>query len=372
MNATSSKVPRIVQVSFHADGARRRGDELLRAWPTLTCVAAAVARAGTNVTVVQTAHKDEVIRRDGVDFRFVRDTTRRLPRVVVSVAALRPDVVHVHGFHHGSAVMHLMRVVRGVPVLVQDHGGVPPCGWRRTAWRMSLGSIAGAAFTTREQAEPWVAAGVLPPNLPVFPVLGGSSSFTPGDQHEARRATGMFGDPCLLWTGRLDANKDPLMMLDAVERAAATLPGLRLWCCFGKAPLLEAVQARIAGSSTLRERVTLLGTLPVGAMEQHFRAADLYLQTSHREASGFSMLEALACGTPPLSTDIPAARRIVGDAGSLTPVSDASAFAAAIVEWSSRARTALRHAARRRFERALTYDAIAGDLQSAYGSLTRS
>ena len=65
------------------------------------------------------------------------------------------------------------------------------------------------------------------------------------EQVEAQRATGLFGDPCLLWTSRLDANKDPLMMLAAVEQATLALPNLRLWCCYGEAPMLGKVPAAL-------------------------------------------------------------------------------------------------------------------------------
>jgi glycosyltransferase involved in cell wall biosynthesis len=265
--------------------------------------------------------------------------------------------------------MQLTRSMRHAPILVQDHGGLPPRGWRRRAWRSAFRPIAAAAFTAREQVAPWIESRVLCFKIRVFDVLEGSSTFGPGDRAAARAATGMFGDPCLLWTGRLDENKDPLMMLDAVERAAVDRPDLRLWCCFGKAPMLGAVEHRISASPVLRDRVVLLGTRPSDAMEAYYRGADFYVQTSHREVSGFSLLEALSCGTPPLVTDIPAARRIVGDAGALTPVGDAAALASAIVEWSARDQSLLRAAARARFEDALTFDAIARQLRGAYEML---
>jgi glycosyltransferase involved in cell wall biosynthesis len=181
----------------------------------------------------------------------------------------------------------------------------------------------------------------------------------------------MFGDPCFLWTGRLDDNKDPLTALAAFERAALELRDgdPRLWCCFGKSPLLDVVANRINGSAVLRERVTLLGTRPHVEMESRFRAADFFVQTSHREGSGYSLIESLACGTPPLVTHIAAARRIVGAVGSLTPVGDADALAAAMVEWSKRDRAELRRAARARFESALTYDVIGRELRHAYETL---
>jgi glycosyltransferase involved in cell wall biosynthesis len=360
---------RVVQVSFHADVERRDGASLLRAWPMLPAVTTAVARADVDIAVVQRAHKRETIERDGVSYHFVDDRQRRPSRVMAYVAALKPDVVHAHGLNFARAVRSLSRVVPGVPLLVQDHGTVPPAGWRAHAWRWAYRSVDGVAFTAREQATPWKRAKILRDDLPVFEVLGGSSHFTPGDRQVARCTINMFGDPCLLWTGRLNANKDPLTMLAGVEQAAHALPGLRLWCCFGEAPLLDLVKQRIASSLVLADRVTLLGARPHEELELRFRAADFYLQTSHREASGFSLLEALACGVTPLVTDIPATRQIVGPVGSLTPVGDSRSLGDAIVAWAARDQAPLRRAARARFDEVLTFDAIGRQLRSVYEAL---
>ena len=360
---------RVVQVSFHADVHRRSADSLLRVWPTLPAVAIAASRAGANVTVVQRAHRDEVVERHGVPFHFMDDMDGRPDRVIERVRSLVPDVIHIQGLHFPRAVRRLSRAMPGVPLLVQDHGTVVPTGWRASAWRWAHRSLAGVTFTAREQALPWKQAKVLRADLPVFEVLESSSDFAPGDREEARRITHMFGDPCLLWTGRLDANKDPLTMLAAFERAAANLPDARLWCCYGEAPLLDAVQRRIADSPVLRERVVLLGTRPHEELELRFRAADFFIQTSHREGSGYSLLEALACGTTPLVTNIPAMRQIVGRAGSLTPVGDAGALAEAIVQWASRDAASRRAEARARFDDALGFEVVGRQLRGAYESI---
>jgi glycosyltransferase involved in cell wall biosynthesis len=104
-------------------------------------------------------------------------------------------------------------------------------------------------------------------------------------------------------------------------------------------------------------------------MEARYRAADFFVQTSHREGSGYSLLEAMACAAVPLVTDIPAARRIVGDTGSLTPVGDVDALAAAIVTWAERAREPMRRAVRARFDDVLSFDAVGRELRDAYESV---
>jgi glycosyltransferase involved in cell wall biosynthesis len=176
----------------------------------------------------------------------------------------------------------------------------------------------------------------------------------------------------MLWTAHLNENKDPLTALAAFELAAPALPDPRLWCCFGSAPLLPEVQARIGASPVLRERVTLLGQRPYATMESHFRAADLFVQTSRREGCSYSTIEALSCGTPPLVTDIPSMRRVVNGAGSLTPVGDARALADAMVAWSGGDRVRQRLVAREWFEQALSFDVIGRELRTVYAALARA
>ena len=136
--------------------------------------------------------------------------------------------------------------------------------------------------------------------------------------------------------------------------------------------MLDAVRRTIAESEVLRERVVFVGARPHAEMEQRFRAADFYVQTSHHEAAGFSLIEALACGATPIVTDIPPSRRIVGDAGSLTPVGDAPSMSRALVDWAGRDRETLRRNARARFDESLTFASIGRDLRKTYETLATS
>jgi glycosyltransferase involved in cell wall biosynthesis len=175
----------------------------------------------------------------------------------------------------------------------------------------------------------------------------------------------------VLWVGRLDANKDPLTILDAIEIAARDLPALRLWCCYHEQPLFAQVEARLAASPGLAARVELLGRVPHARIEQLCRAADFFLLGSHREGSGYALIEALACGTTPVVSDIPSFRALTGDGaiGALAPPGDAAALASALVAQAARPRAELRHAAIAHFERALSFDAIGARLCAIYREL---
>jgi glycosyltransferase involved in cell wall biosynthesis len=265
----------------------------------------------------------------------------------------------------------LAKALPDIPVLAQDHFTKCPRGWRRWWYRWGVARVGGVAFTARSQADPFIAAAVLRPDLPIFEVIEVSSPFTPGDQQAARLATGLVGDPCLLAVASLNPRKDPLTLLDAVGLVANELPGLHLHMCFGDTTLLDAVRARIAGDPVLADRVRLIGHVPYREIETYFRAADFAIQASHAEATGAAVIEALSCGTTPLDTDIPSFRRITGkgEFGALVPVGNAAAFANAIRDWCRRDRATLRRRAREHFEQDLSFDAMGRQLYAAYNAL---
>jgi glycosyltransferase involved in cell wall biosynthesis len=255
----------------------------------------------------------------------------------------------------------------GVPILVQDHASRAGAGGNKR--RRALEHIAGIAFTAAEQARPFVDAGELSPNVPVFAVPESSTRFSPGSQATARTRTGIEGDPAVLWVGRLDDNKDPLTILAAIETAAHDLPHLKLWCCFHEQPLLAEVEARIAASPALAERVHLLGRVPHARIETLLNASDLFLLGSHREGSGYALIEALACGVTPIVSDIPPFRAIAGSVGALVPVGDVAGFVGALVALARQDRVALRRRAIEHFEAHLSFDRVGARLCAIYTEL---
>jgi len=374
---------RVTQVSAYLDPAQRAPDELLRAWRDFGRTADAANRAGVRVTVVQASWKDAVLKVGDAVCHFVREgrspvvrvpggptfCRARLSRLWAQVGESRPDVIHWQGLLFPRQLRSLARVIPGVPIVAQDHGSaVPRRLARRWMHRWGFRPLAGVMFTATDQAAPFKAAGVLRRDLPVYEVVEGSSPFSPGDQARARQETGLGGNPCLLWVGNLDSNKDPLTVLDAVSRVAPKLPGLTLWMCYRFAPLLEAVRERMARDPALRERVRLVGEVRYPAIEGYFRAADFLVQASHKEGSGYGVIEALACGTTPLVTGIPSFRTITGqgEAGALVPVDHAEALAGAIADWAGRDRAGLRRRARAHFDDALSFDAIGRQLAATY------
>jgi len=233
---------------------------------------------------------------------------------------------------------------------------------------------AGVSFCAVGQAQPFLNADLIHPRTTVFEISEGSSRFSQGDQQAARNITGVHGDPAVLWVGHLDPNKDPLTVLAGISAAVQGLPALQLWCCFGQAPLLSDVRNRIDNDPNLMGRVHLLGRVPHERIEQLMRAADIFVLGSHREGSGGALIEALACGLPPVVTDIPSFRMLTGDGkvGALWPCYDASKLRDALQSIASCPRRETRVAVRAYFDEQLSLDAVGRQLLAAYETLITS
>jgi glycosyltransferase involved in cell wall biosynthesis len=188
------------------------------------------------------------------------------------------------------------------------------------------------------------------------------------DRIAARHASGLRGSPALLWVGRLTANKDPLTVLDAFERCAPELPGATLTMIHGTDELIAPVRARLAQSAALRDRVRLLGAVPHDRIAAFFTAADIFVVGSHHEGSGYSLMEACACGAIPVVTDIPTFRLITagGAVGALWTVGDAASCARGLVDAARRDLAAERAKLADHFARELSWSAVGNRAMQIY------
>ena len=363
----------VSQISFFNDPRGRSPSELLTAWPTMVDVAEAASRAGVRISVVQACPRTEHLEKNGVQYHF-------LPFGEAAPAGMQPaafcellrdlaaDVFHVHGLDFPRQVLDLADLAARTPIILQDHASQVPRFWRRAAIRRCLSAVAGIAFCARDQARPFIKAGLVDSRVQLYEIAESTCRFMPGDRGEARRLTAIEGNPAILWVGHLNANKDPLTVLEGVSSAALHLPDLKLYCCFASAPLLRAVQGRIKTDPILRDRVHLLGRVSHDRVELLMRAADLFVLGSRREGSGYSLMEALACGLPPVVTDIPSFRMLTGGgrAGGLWQCGNARALSEALqANWIGSS-SALRTSVRSHFDQELSFHALGIKLRAMY------
>ena len=302
-----------------------------------------LTEAGAQVRVFQRYYCDRRLRHGNLDVVLFHEygprlrgwqIPRRFHRTIAASCKTASDagsdvLVHLGGMVFPMQTRSLRRMLpKSCALVAQHHGEEPWTGIRGLLQRRAMRGVDGFLFTTEAHAEPWLDRGVIAsPNL-VHTVMEGSSAFVAGPKTQARGTTDIQGDPAVLWTANLDANKDPLTLLDGFEKVLPSFPRARLSMAFRRDDLLKEVAQRLAQSPALEGAVTLLGRIPRNRMAAYYQSADLFVQGSHREAAGLSMLDAMACGAVPVVTDIPSFRVMThhGRLGALWKAGDATDF----------------------------------------------
>jgi D-inositol-3-phosphate glycosyltransferase len=160
-------------------------------------------------------------------------------------------------------------------------------------------------------------------------------TFRPEPKALARRLIGRPDDRLFVFVGRLE----PLKGVDVILRALALLtaggrhPDVRL-LVLGEdsgtgAGHEQARLRRLASELGLAGRVEFLGSVPQRRLAAYYAAADACLMPSYSESFGLVGLEAQACGTAVIASNLPGLASVVRDGvtGFLVDGHDPAAYA---------------------------------------------
>ena len=377
---------RIVQANAVYDPAARTADALLDAHHTLTEWSTAVMAAGAAVSVVQRFQTAGSVDREGVSYQFITDSqppwlsTKAAPaEFVAAIARQSADVVHVNGLIFPELVSAIRKACGSkTAIVVQHHAGEFPIRgsglvglWQRRHWRNGLAAADALSFTAREQADSWRAADVVS-SQQILEIIEAGTTIRTVDRARARTAIGVGGDPLILWVGRRTTSKDPLTVLDGLERALPELPSARAVMVFGDDTLIDPVAQRVRESVILRDRVVLAGRVSREELPNFYSAADVFVSGSHFEGTGYALVEAMSARLVPVVTDIPSFRVVAGDSGALWPPGDAAGCAGALLRVASSGLPEQRERVTAQYVRVLRWDAIAKRTVDAYQELVHA
>lgn len=140
------------------------------------------------------------------------------------------------------------------------------------------------------------------------------------------------GDPCILYLAGLTRYKGIFVLLDAFELVASQIPAARLLLVGGQGD--DGVQAReVARKSAYRDRITFVGEVRQQEVPAQLARATVFCLPSLGEPYGMSLVEAMATGRAVVATNAGGPVDLVDPQGGiLVPMSDAPAFARAIVK----------------------------------------
>lgn len=240
------------------------------------------------------------------------------------------DLIDAHYFFpDGVAAVMLGRHFRK-PVTVTARGSdlnILPryLGPRRMiAWAAS--NADGLATVSVALRDRLVELGVAPSRVTVLRNGVDLQLFRPLDRIVCRTSLGLDLDEItLLSVGNLVAVKGHA----ATIASMAKLPSARL-LLVGDGPDRAALVS-LANRYGITERVTFLGNRPQPSLPELYSAADVLILASQHEGWPNVLLEAMACGTPVVVSDIPGMDEIVSpNVGRLFPPGDPQALAGAV------------------------------------------
>ena len=157
---------------------------------------------------------------------------------------------------------------------------------------------------------------------------GVSERFSPGPTPATSSNTSQRS---LLYVGRSDPYKNVETLIEALQRVRTTT-ALDVQLKIAGAPDPRYPQAaELAQELGIADAVTWTGYLSDEELADTYRAADLLVHPSRYEGFGLQIIEAMACGTPVISSNGGSLPEVAGDAAILLDPMDTQGFADAIV-----------------------------------------
>jgi len=164
--------------------------------------------------------------------------------------------------------------------------------------------------------------------------LGVHKRFAPASAVDVAAVRKFYGlaDPFVLYVGGIDARKDIGVLLEAFARVRQERQEPLRLALAGhvlRAPEYPALRQR-AVDLGIDDALSVLAFVPLGQLHMLLSAAHVFAFPSRCEGFGLPPLEAMACGTPVVSTTGGSLGEVLGDAALTVPPGDVTLFADAL------------------------------------------
>ncbi len=139
-----------------------------------------------------------------------------------------------------------------------------------------------------------------------------------------------IAEPFILFVSTIEPRKNLPTLLAAYSKLLeAYKSNARLVVAGHKGWLTEEVDAAV-DKHKLHDAVCFLGAVPTEELVYLYNAARVFAHPSFYEGFGLTPLEAMACGTPVIVSNVSSLPEVVGDAGLLLDPNDVDAWAVAL------------------------------------------
>lgn len=273
--------------------------------------------------------------------------------VARAIRRTRPDVVHIHSgcWLKGARAARLAGVPR---VVFTEHGREHDDPWLRRFIDRRAAASTDTVVAVSDRLATYLATrvGIAPGKIRTIHNGIDTTRFTPGPAKAALRASLSIPDDALVIgsVGRLETVKAYDRLLDSTARLRDLLSRPLVVVIAGDGTQRDALIAH-ARSLGLSDCVRLPGWIeqPV----DFYRLLDVFVLSSLSEGQSVSLMESMACGIPPVVTDVGSNAEMLGSelSSQVVPFGDPDAMATALREvvtdagWRAKIRAIVRQRA---------------------------
>ena len=204
-------------------------------------------------------------------------------------------------------------------------------------WARLIGSRASAVLTDSEHSQRDLVTllGIDPARIAVVP-LGVSERFTPKERDKAPDMLNRLGIPenYILTVTNFRPHKNGDFLIRAYARVAERIPDTVLVLA-GKRTHESHKLCESAEQLGIGDRVVMPGLITDEDLPALYAGARLFVFPSLHEGFGLPVLEAMASGTPVVSSCTSSLPEVVGEAGRMLAPTDEEAWAEALFELST-------------------------------------
>jgi D-inositol-3-phosphate glycosyltransferase len=287
-------------------------------------------------------------------FNYLPDFVRGV-KMVMEQDGLRYDVYHAHYWlsgwvarelqkTHPAPIVQMFHTLGAMKNLVARRNGDDSETERRIEIERQMMIYADriVASTPRDCQQMVELYDADPEKIAIIPPGVDLNLFRPIDQDDARKHIGMLRDEhySVLFVGRIDPVKGIDIWFRAMALVVEENPELRGHTCVcligGDVDEESSQDAELVRLQALKDElgisdmVTFLGRRAQDVLPYFYAAADIVVMPSLYESFGMAALEAMACGTPVVASDVGGLSFVVrnGETGFLVPDRDPHALAA--------------------------------------------
>jgi glycosyltransferase involved in cell wall biosynthesis len=227
-----------------------------------------------------------------------------LIKTLFHIKKMKPQYVIIHGLDYFLEA-GLIGFLFKLPVFLQHHAEKTYLRKKSILMSVADNYISAYFFNGKELAKPYLENKLIKAGSKIIEIPEATTPFTLKEKHTTSTKR-------LVCIGRLNENKNTITILKAINLVKESRQDFHLSIFYGTSELEYELKTYVE-TNKLHSFVSFKGSVSQQEVESVLNQSDLFVSASLYEGSGFSLIEAMACGVYPIVSTISAFNYLVSD-----------------------------------------------------------